>query len=169
MIGLIWAQTADGVIGADGAMPWHLPEDLAQFRLRTAGAVVVMGRRTWDSLPERFRPLPGRRNIVLTRHPGWRAPGAETAGDLATALAAAGERDVWVIGGAEVYAQALPSADRLVRTEVDLSVPGDAHAPRLDADRWRQVESDPPEGWHTSRTGVRYRVRVFEPVPVDVT
>jgi dihydrofolate reductase len=159
VIGLIWAQARGGVIGQDGAIPWRLPEDQAHFRACTLGATVVMGRRTWESLPERFRPLPGRRNVVLTRRPGWSAPGAEVAAELADALTAA-PGDVWVVGGAEVYAAALPLADRVERTEVDLEVDGDTLAPRLDAG-WRLLRCDPEQGWATSRTGLRFRIASF--------
>ncbi|HVL62895.1 MAG TPA: dihydrofolate reductase, partial [Microbacterium sp.] len=101
-IGLIWAEAHDGVIGADGGMPWHVPEDLAHFKALTLGAPVVMGRRTWESFPARFRPLPGRRNIVVTRQAGWNAQGAERAGSLEAAIAACGDAPRgWVIGGAE--------------------------------------------------------------------
>jgi dihydrofolate reductase len=154
-VGLVWAQDARGVIGRDGALPWHLPEDLAHFRALTRGTTVVMGRATWESLPERFRPLPGRRNLVLSRQPGYAAPGADVHRSLDAALAdAAGP--VWVIGGARVYAQAQPLADRAAVTEVDLSVVGDALAPPLD-ERWRRVGTDPADGWHRSTTGLAYR------------
>ena len=98
-VGLVWAQAHDGVIGADGGMPWHVPEDLAHFRAVTGSSDVVMGRRTWESLPPRFRPLPGRRNIVVTRSAEWSADGAERAASLDQALALADGDDVWVIGG----------------------------------------------------------------------
>src|SRR5690349_14769702 len=88
-IGLIWAEAAGGVIGARGGMPWHVPEDLARFKTITMGSPVVMGRRTWESFPDRFRPLPGRRNIVVTRDDQWVAEGAERAASLGDALAAA--------------------------------------------------------------------------------
>jgi len=158
VIGLIWAQAANGVIGRDGTIPWHVPEDFAHFRACTTGATVVMGRRTWESLPDRSRPLPGRRNLVLTRQEGWRAAGAEVHGGLAAALAAAGEGDVWVIGGTRVYAQAMPLAERIELTELAEPVEGDAVAPPIGPE-WQQVDGDPAEGWHTSRTGVRYRWR----------
>lgn len=153
-LGLVWAQARDGVIGRDGRLPWHLPEDLAHFRALTRGATVVMGRATWESLPERFRPLPGRRNVVLTRDPGYAAPGAEVTASLDVALACAD--DVWVIGGAQVYAAALPVADRLAVTQVDVDVEGDAVAPTVGAD-WQLTGQDPPEGWHTSTSGLGYR------------
>ena len=161
MIGLIWAQAANGVIGAGGAMPWHLPEDLVHFREVTRGAAVIMGRRTWESLPSAFRPLPGRRNVVLSREPGWSAAGAQTAASLEAALAKASvEEDTWVIGGAEVFRRALPVADRVELTEIDLVAEGDVRAPELDA-RWRIVHRDPRTGWHTSRSGLRYRFGIF--------
>ena len=141
-IGLIWAQARGGVIGKDGVMPWHLPEDLAHFRRVTQGHPVIMGRRTWDSIPPRFRPLPGRRNIVVTRQPDWREIGAEPAPSLREALHLCEQSaEVWVIGGAQIYAQALPLADRLVVTEIDADVAGDAFAPALGAE-WREVGRD---------------------------
>ncbi|MDQ1686315.1 MAG: dihydrofolate reductase [Frankiaceae bacterium] len=152
MIGLIWAQSRNGIIGRDGGLPWHLPEDLAHFRAVTTGATVVMGRRTWDSLPARFRPLPDRRNVVLTRDRSWSAPGADVAHELTEALTG----DVWVIGGASVYAAALPYADRVVRTDIDLEVDGDAHAPPLGPE-WAPIEGD----WQLSSTGLRFRVVTF--------
>jgi dihydrofolate reductase len=154
-VGLVWAQDERGVIGRDGALPWHLPEDLAHFRSLTRGATVVMGRATWESLPERYRPLPGRRNVVLSRQPGYPAPGADVRGSLTAALADA-EGPVWVIGGARVYEQAQSLADRAAVTEVDVRVDGDALAPRLD-ERWRRVATDPSDGWHRSTTGLAYR------------
>jgi dihydrofolate reductase len=154
-LAVVWAQARNGVIGRDGTLPWHLPEDLAHFRQLTRGATVVMGRATWESLPDRFRPLPGRRNVVLSRQPVYEAGGAEVRRSLAQALADA-EGPVWVIGGAQVYAEAQQLADRLVVTEVDLQVEGDAHAPALDG-RWRRTRVDPPQGWHRSASGLRYR------------
>lgn len=123
-LALIAAVARDGAIGRGGVMPWHLPEDLAHFRRVTMGCPVVMGRKTWDSLPARFRPLPGRRNVVVTRNPAWQADGAEAADSLDAALATlAGAATVFVIGGAQLYAQALPRADRLELTEIDVAVP----------------------------------------------
>lgn len=155
-IGMIWAQARRRVIGADGGMPWHVPEDMARFKEITMGAPVVMGRRTWESFPERFRPLPGRRNIVVTRNDGWHASGAERAASLDAALALAGDaEETWIIGGGQLYREALPRADRLEVTELDLDVAGDTTAPDI-AD-WTVAASDPADGWHTSRSGVRYR------------
>ncbi len=148
---MIWAEAADRVIGADGGIPWRIPGEQAEFKRRTAGSAVVMGRGTWDSLPARFRPLPGRRNIVLTRDEEWSAPGAETAGSVDGVLAAGG--DVWVIGGAGVYEAFLPWADLIVRTEIDLSVPGDTFAPEL-GDEWTARPGD----WQITDSAPRYRV-----------
>ncbi|MBN9195656.1 MAG: dihydrofolate reductase [Microbacterium sp.] len=158
-VGLVWAEAAGGVIGARGGIPWHLPEDLAHFRDVTMGAPVIMGRKTWDSLPERFRPLPGRRNIVVTRASAWTAPGAETAGSLAEALGSVGQTGsadpVWVNGGGELFRDALGEADVLEITEVDLVVPGDTFAPSRAG--FTTAHVDPAEGWHTSHSGIRYR------------
>lgn len=155
MLGLIWAEAHGGVIGADGGIPWHVPEDLAHFKAVTMGAPVIMGRRTWDSLPDRFRPLPGRRSIVVTRRQDWEAAGAERAGSLDEALAVAGDGEVWMIGGGELFAESIERADVLEVTEIDLVVDGDAFAPS--AAGWDVVARDPADGWHTSRTGIRYR------------
>ena len=162
-LGLIWAQAraADGgagVIGRDGGLPWRLPEDLAHFRALTTGRPVIMGRATWDSLPPRFRPLPGRTNIVLTRRETLE--GAAAVPDVAAALRLAGGG--WVIGGGQVYAATIALADRLEVTEIDLAIDGDARAPQIDA-TWRRVAVDPgPAAWHTSSTGLRYRFVTYE-------
>lgn len=130
-LGLIWAEARGGVIGRDGGMPWHVPEDLAHFRAKTTGAPVIMGRRTWESFPERFRPLPGRRNIVVTRNADWEADGAERASSLDAALALVDSAlDAWVIGGARLFAEAIERADVLEVTELDLEIAdGDTFAP----------------------------------------
>ena len=153
MIGLIWAQARNGVIGRDGQLPWHLPEDLAHFRELTTGSTVVMGRRTWESLPPKFRPLPARRNVVLSRQPSYDAPGAELAADLADALANAD--GCWVIGGAAVYAAAMTYADRLAVTDIDIDVDGDVRAPAIGPEWIEPV----PSAWQTSSTGLRFRWR----------
>ncbi|MDJ0339452.1 dihydrofolate reductase [Cryobacterium sp. PH31-O1] len=162
-LGLIWAQTVNGVIGSDGVMPWHLPEDLAHFRSVTRGGAVIMGRRTWDSLPERFRPLPGRQNIVITRQRDWAAEGASVAHSLDDALALA-QGPVWVIGGAEIYQLALVCADTLEVTEIDASIEGDTFAPILDA-TWAVVSTDPASGWLRSTTALSYRFTRYERTP----
>lgn len=136
---LVAALSRNRCIGRGGTMPWHLPEDLKHFRQVTLGLPVVMGRKTWESLPPRFRPLPGRRNLVLTRQAGWAAEGAEVFAGLPQALAAlAGEPQACIIGGADVYAQALPLAQALELTEIDAEVEGDAFFPPL-GEGWREV------------------------------
>ena len=158
-VGLIWAQARHGVIGVDGGLPWHLPEDLKLFREITTGATVVMGRRTWESLPERFRPLPGRTNVVLTSDATWSADGARRASSVAEALA---EGDpLWVIGGGAVYAAFLAHADRLVVTDVDLDVVGDTWAPRP-GDGWTRTSRTPAEGWSVAAaSNLRYAVSEY--------
>ena len=133
MLGAIWAQGRARAIGKGGALPWRLPEDLALFRRVTSGHPVIMGRKTWESLPARFRPLPGRRNIVLSRDPGFAADGAEAVRSLAEATEAASHcEQAWIIGGAAVYAEAVALADVLVVTDVDVDVEGaDAFAPSI--------------------------------------
>ena len=127
---MVWAQARGGVIGDGRDMPWHIPEDLAFFKKATLGRPVVMGRATWESLPERFRPLPGRRNIVCTRDAGWSADGAERAGSVEEALEKAGT-DAVVMGGGQIYAAALDSADECLVTEIDAHAPGSVRAPDL--------------------------------------
>ena len=156
---MVWAQARGGVIGVDGALPWHLPEDSALFRRLTTGSTVVMGRRTWDSLPERFRPLPGRTNVVLTTDPGWSADGALTAASVDQVLAR--HEAFWVIGGQAVYAAFLPHASRLVVTDVDVRVEGDTFAPELD-DAWTRTGRTPEHGWSESASGgLRYAVSEY--------
>jgi dihydrofolate reductase len=157
-VSLIWAQARNGVIGADGGLPWHLPEDLALFRRLTTGSTVVMGRRTWESLPNRFRPLPGRTNVVLSTDARWSADGARRAGSVEQVLAE--HESFWVIGGGAVYAAFLPHADRLVVTEVDVDVDGDTWAPRV-GDGWRLAGRTPAEDWTTSASGLRYAVSEY--------
>ncbi len=161
IVGLIWAQAANGVIGSDGGLPWHLPEDLAHFRRITMGSTVVMGRATWDSLPEAARPLRDRHNVVLTRRPGWTAEGATVARSLTEALDAA-PGDVWVIGGASVYAAALPVADRLEVTELAEPFEGDVLAPVIGPE-WQRTPVAVDDAWLVSRTGLRYRTVSYVP------
>lgn len=165
-LGLIWAQSPGGVIGRGNELPWRVPEDSAHFRRVTSGHPVVMGRSTWESLPERFRPLPGRDNIVLTRTPGYEAPGAVVVGSLADALVVVGMRDAWVIGGGAVYAQALELAERLEVTVVDIDVEGDTWAPAV-GEGWELVGREPDEGWlHSSVDEVPYRFESWRRVEV---
>ncbi|MEO7549160.1 MAG: dihydrofolate reductase [Ramlibacter sp.] len=138
-IGVIWAQARGGVIGKDNTIPWRLPEDMAHFKAVTMGCPVIMGRKTWDSLPAIFRPLPGRRNIVVTRQPDWQADGAERAATLDEAITLCGDTPrAWVIGGAQIYRLALPLADLAEITEVGIDVQGDTFAPALGA-AWHEV------------------------------
>jgi dihydrofolate reductase len=138
-LGVIYARSRNGVIGKDNAMPWHLPEDLAHLKRTTLGKPVIMGRKTWDSLPPRFRPLPGRRNIVVTRDAQWQAAGADRAGSVEEATALCADAPLaWVIGGAEIYRLALPLADLAVITEIDADYEGDTFAPQLGT-AWREV------------------------------
>jgi dihydrofolate reductase len=139
-VALVAAVARGGIIGRNGGIPWKLPEDVARFKKLTTGHAVVMGRKTWESLPERFRPLPDRRNVVVTRNPEWQSKGAERAASVEEALALLeGEEHVFVIGGAEIYAAALPYADELVLTEIDLDVDGDTFFPDWDATNFAEV------------------------------
>ncbi len=153
-IALVWAQDRTGAIGRRGAIPWSVPEDMAHFREVTGTGAVIMGRKTWESLPATFRPLPGRRNIVLTRSSGYAADGAEVTGDLESALELVG-RVAAVIGGGEIYTAALTHAHQLLVTEIDMLVDSaDAFAPAVDPDTWEQVAAS---DWLRSRTGTLYR------------
>jgi dihydrofolate reductase len=139
---LVVARADNGVIGVNGGLPWRLPEDLKRFKRLTIGKPVVMGRKTYESIG---KPLPGRHNIVLTRDAGWRAEGVTVAPNLAEAIAAAGldprarADAIMVIGGAQIYAEALPSATRIELTEVHASPDGDTRLPPFDPVRWREV------------------------------
>ena len=116
---MIFARAANGVIGNNNQLPWHLPEDMAHFKQLTQGCPVIMGRKTWDSLPVRFRPLPGRANLVITRQPGWLAPGAQTVSNISQAITLChASPEVWIIGGAQIYALAEPLAQRIEVTEI---------------------------------------------------
>jgi dihydrofolate reductase len=155
---LIFARSRNGVIGRDGGLPWHLPEDLAHFKRTTLGCPVVMGRKTWDSLPPKFRPLPGRANVVVTRQADWQDAGALRAGSLQQAMALCGEAPhVWVIGGAQMYALALPLARSAVVTEIDTDVEGDAYAP-IFGPAWRETAREE----HTAANGLAYRFITLE-------
>jgi dihydrofolate reductase len=155
-VGLVWAQSSSGVIGRSGDIPWRVPEDLARFKQVTMGHTVVMGRLTWESLPPRVRPLPGRRNIVLSRKSDYVADGAEVVDSLEQALT---DPETWVIGGEQIYLLALPLATRCEVTEVDIDLPrddDDALAPVLD-EGWVGVTGE----WRASCTGMRYRFHTY--------
>lgn len=155
---LIYARSANGVIGRNNALPWHLPEDLAHFKRTTLGAPVLMGRNTWESLPPKFRPLPGRRNLVITAQANWQAPGAERVATIEEARQLCADQAVlWVIGGAQLYAAALPLAQEVVVTEIDQTLEGDAYAPTLGPE-WQAVHKEnlqAANGW--GMAFVRYR------------
>lgn len=145
-ITVVAAVARNGVIGRDGDMPWHLPDDLRHFKVLTLGGTLVMGRKTYDSIG---RPLPGRTTVVVTRQPDWAVPGVTTVHSLDDALAAAAapDADTFVVGGAEIYAMALPLADRLVITEVDRSPDGDARFPDVDWSAWRETGRERHDGF----------------------
>ena len=155
VVTLMAAVARNGVIGDAQRLPWRLSEDLQFLKQTTRGHAVVMGRKTWDSLPPRFRPLPDRRNIVVTRDPAWSAAGAEAAGSLDAALALAGDADeVFVLGGAQLYALALPRAQRLLLTEIDQAFDGDTRFPDWNRQDFTEVwrsHHDSGDGWTYQR------------------
>ncbi len=156
LVGLVWAQSTSGVIGRGGDIPWRVPEDLARFKQVTMGHTVVMGRRTWESLPARVRPLPGRRNVVLSRRTDYMADGAEVVDSLEQALT---EPETWVIGGEQIYLLALPLATRCEVTEVAIDLrrdDDDVLAPVLD-ETWLGATGE----WRLSRSGLRYRFHSY--------
>ena len=155
---LVAAVARNGVIGIDNRLPWHLPADLRHFKALTMGNTVIMGRKTWESLPTNFRPLPGRRNVVVTRNAGYQAAGAEVATSLPAAIAAAGKGEAFVIGGAELYAAALPLADRLQLTEIDAAFEGDTHFPAIDPHRWREAARES----HRDDAGLAYAFVTYQ-------
>lgn len=160
---LIFARAANGVIGLRNTLPWQLPEDLAHFKRTTLGCPVIMGRKTWDSLPPRFRPLPGRLNIVVTRQAGWQAEGALRAGSIPEAMALCpADGDAWVIGGAELYAQALPLASSAVVTEIEQDFEGDAFAPNF-GPGWVETARER----HVSATGLAYSFVTYHHIPEE--
>jgi dihydrofolate reductase len=150
-LSLIWAQSSSGVIGRDNGIPWRLPEDMARFKDLTLGHAVIMGRLTWESLPAKFRPLPGRRNVVVTRQADYMADGAE----VVCSLEDAPLDDAWVIGGEQIYTLALPLATRCEVTEVEIDLrreDDDALAPVLD-EAWEGTAGS----WQDSTSGLRHR------------
>lgn len=164
VIGMIWAQTEDGVIGKDGGIPWHVPEDLAHFKASTTGHPVIMGRRTWESFPDKFRPLPDRTNIVITRSDAADLTGAVVVDSLEAALETArsgpGAEEIWVIGGGRVYADAMPYATAALVTVVESAAEGDTLAPTLGKE-WALAALTPESGWLESTKGTRYRISLW--------
>jgi dihydrofolate reductase len=143
-ITVLAAVGANLVIGSKGEMPWHLPEDLAHFKATTMGHTMLMGRKTYDSIG---RALPGRRTIVITRQVGWHAPSVEVAHSLPEALALAGPADLFVVGGSDVYRQALPLADEMLLTEIEQSPEGDTFFPAFDAADWQETSRQAHDGF----------------------
>ena len=163
-IKLIWAQTRTGIIGDGGTMPWHVPEDLAYFSAQTTGHPVLMGRRTWESLPERFRPLSGRENLVLTSDAAYEAPGAQIVTDLDAVLADFADRsdDLWVMGGGQLYRATIDRAAELHVTEIDLGLSGDTSAPEIPQE-FDRINVEPDSGWYYSRiNSTPYRFTVWQ-------
>jgi dihydrofolate reductase len=163
-LSLIAAVARNGAIGRDNALIWHESEDLKRLRRLTMGHPVIMGRRTWESLPPRFRPLPGRRNLVLTRDAAWRADGAEPTPSLDAALAlVAGAERAFVLGGAAAYAQALPHVDRLELTEIDADFDGDTFFPAWD----RAAFTVEARESHTGADGIGYHFVTYQRITGD--
>ncbi len=162
VIGMIWAQTENGVFGKDGGMPWDVPEDLAHFKATTQGHPVIMGRRTWESFPEKYRPLPGRTNIVVSS--SGPLEGAIVVNSLDAALAQArnspGSEQIWIIGGAKLYASAVSEANAAVVTVIESPTDGDTQAPVLGPE-WDLKGVSPAGGWLTSVNGTRYRLSLW--------
>jgi dihydrofolate reductase len=156
VISIVVAHGANGVIGDKGQLPWRLPSDLRRFRELTVGGTVVMGRKTFESLPPQHRPLSGRHNVVVSANPAFRPPDVEVHPSLASALEA--HPDCFAIGGSSIYAQALELADRVYATEVDASPPGDAFFPGLSPEGWRCVEESDP----IVENDYRFVFRVYE-------
>lgn len=164
-VSIIAAVASNGVIGRDGGLPWRLPADMRFFKRTTMGHHLVMGRKTWESIG---RPLPGRTMVVLTRDRSAAIPGVAVVHALSEAIErarAAGDAEVFVIGGAEVYARALPRADRLLLTRVDAAVPGDVYFPEYDEDRWVEVarEEHPADERHAYAFAICTLERAGEP------
>ncbi|QDQ28087.1 dihydrofolate reductase [Chitinimonas arctica] len=144
MLSLIAALARNHTIGIDNSLPWHLPEDLKYFRKTTSGHAIIMGRKTYESIG---RPLPNRHNIVVSRNPDWRAEGVTVVHSIAAALAAAGtEEEVFLIGGATLYREALPMADRLYLTEIDADFSGDAFFPDVPYAQFKELQRDSHQG-----------------------
>jgi dihydrofolate reductase len=161
LISLVYAQSRNGIIGADGGLPWHLPSDLKRFKETTLGKPIIMGRKTWESLQR--RPLPGRMNIVLTRQKNFAAEGAVVVASADAAVSAAGEApEICVIGGGEIYRMFLPLADRIYLTEVDIDVNGDTYAPMLKASEW--LEKPRMLGLRGEKDSVTFSTRVLDRV-----
>jgi dihydrofolate reductase len=155
---LVAAVASNGIIGANGGLPWRLPEDLEHFKRLTMGHPIIMGRRTWESLKA---PLPGRDNIVVTRTPAYEAPGAAVASSLEAALTLCfGEPVVFVIGGSQLFAESLPIAAGLVMTEIHKDFVGDTWFPDYDRSRWRETQRER----HVTADGLKFDFALYEPL-----
>lgn len=155
---IIVATDAQNGIGLGNTLPWRLPEDLAHFKRTTSGHPIIMGRKTFDSIG---RPLPNRRNIVITRNRDWQHDGVESAGSLADAIALAPQQTAFVIGGAEIYAQALPLADRLIVTAIDKTFTCDAFFPQIDVKKWQEITR---EGYVSEQNGFAYAFVTYKKI-----
>ncbi|MDB5761501.1 MAG: dihydrofolate reductase [Herminiimonas sp.] len=153
---IIVATDSQRGIGIDNTLPWRLPEDLAHFKRTTSGHPIIMGRKTFDSIG---RPLPNRRNIVVTRNPGWRHDGVDTATSLEAAAALAGDGEAFIIGGAQIYAEALPHVSRLVITEIGKTFDCDTFFPQIDPRQWKEVAR---EGYHSAQNGFDFAFVTYE-------
>jgi dihydrofolate reductase len=161
-INIIFAQAHGGVIGHNNTIPWHVPEDFVHFKNHTLGKPVIMGRKTWDSLPSKSRPLPKRRNIVISRQKDLNLVGAEVASDLDSAIQlCTNEPEVWVIGGAQILSMALSIAQKVVMTKIDATVDGDTFAPVLD-EKWQLIHEENGQ----SVNGVKYSFLVYKSIPI---
>lgn len=158
-INLIYASSRNGVIGRDNTLPWHLPEDMEHFKACTSNFPVVMGRKTWESLPPKFRPLPNRVNIVITHSEQWQASGTLRADSIEEAIELVPDASkIWVIGGAQIYEMAMPYADQVYVTLIEETYEGDTYAPELAKDQWQISESSE---LMTSSTGLKYKFVVY--------
>ncbi len=154
---LVAAVAANGVIGVNGQLPWHLPEDLQHFKRLTMGHPIIMGRRTWESLK---KPLPGRENIVVTSNRDYEAPGASVATSLESALAlCAGEPVAFVIGGHQLFKDSMPIADGLVMTEIEKDYAGDTYFPEYDRSRWKPAQRED----HVANDGTKFAFVLYQP------
>jgi len=153
---LVVATDSHGGIGNHNALPWKLPEDLAHFKRTTSGHTIIMGRKTFDSIG---RPLPNRRNIVVTRNPAWAHEGVEAAPSLAAAVALAGDGPAFVIGGAQIYGEALPIAQRLVVTEIAAQFECDAFFPPIDPLQWKEMAR---EGYYSAQNEFDFAFVTYE-------
>lgn len=162
-LGMIWTQDKRGAIGARGTVPWELPEGRQRVEEMTDGHPVVMGRRTWDSLPAATRPLHGRANYVISRSDDALADGAtivNSLDDALEAISASEDDEAWIIGGGQIFSEAVGQANLAVVTEIDHAYNGDTYAPGLGSE-WTLETSEPATGWSTSSSGVRYRVLTY--------